>query len=373
MADTCRQRSLAAAAAKEPSRPMKTEPLVSIVINNYNYGHFLRDAIDSALQQTYTFLEVIVVDDGSTDDSLAIIEAYGERIIPIFKENGGQASALNAGFAHSRGAIVIFLDADDCLSPKLVERIVFEYRKHPDVVHITYRLAVIDENDQVTGSTIPPAYLRLPSGTWSANRFSAVMNCASWAPTSGNAFLARVLQMIMPMPEALFRIGADYYLVRMSALFGPIGSLSEVGGYYRTHTDNAYHRSSIDLEHLRSQITFFHRAHQQIRMDASAHGFDTPAAEIVDEIFFAQRTVSCKLAPEQHPLVQDTLSTICKRGAMAALRRPDLAVIPKLFHVAWFLAMLILTRRLAEPVSQLLAPNGKASFIPFLKPRQLFQ
>src|SRR5687768_5034795 len=92
-------------------------PLVSVVINNYNYGRYLGPAIDSALQQSYPCVEVIVVDDGSTDHSRAVIAGYGHRIIPIYKANGGQASALNAGYEESQGEIVIFLDADDLLGP----------------------------------------------------------------------------------------------------------------------------------------------------------------------------------------------------------------------------------------------------------------
>ena len=72
--------------------------LVSIIVNNYNYQRFLTEAIDSALKQTYCNTEVIVVDDGSTDGSLEIIASYGRRIIPLLKGNGGQNSALNAGF-----------------------------------------------------------------------------------------------------------------------------------------------------------------------------------------------------------------------------------------------------------------------------------
>ncbi len=73
----------------------------SIIVNNYNYGRFLQESIDSALSQTYSNVEVIVVDDGSADNSRVIIECYGDRIIPVLKKNGGQASAFNTGLAES--------------------------------------------------------------------------------------------------------------------------------------------------------------------------------------------------------------------------------------------------------------------------------
>ena len=74
-----------------------TCPLVSIIINNYNYGNFLPIAISSALKQTYSNVEVVVVDDGSTDNSREVVAGYGDHIVPILKENGGQASAFNSG------------------------------------------------------------------------------------------------------------------------------------------------------------------------------------------------------------------------------------------------------------------------------------
>src|SRR5258708_23497185 len=100
------------------------KPLVSILINNYNYGRFLTNAIDSALAQTYQRIEVVIVDDGSTDNSREIISSYGDRIIPVLKENGGQASAFNAGVEASRGEILSFLDADDSFFPEKISHVV---------------------------------------------------------------------------------------------------------------------------------------------------------------------------------------------------------------------------------------------------------
>jgi glycosyltransferase involved in cell wall biosynthesis len=111
---------------------MKFNFLVSIIINNYNYGHFVSEAIDSALNQTYSQIEVIVVDDGSTDNSRKIIASYEHRITSILKENGGQASALNAGFAATQGDIICFLDADDIF---LIEKLKKSWR-YSDVMKI---------------------------------------------------------------------------------------------------------------------------------------------------------------------------------------------------------------------------------------------
>src|SRR3954470_5308555 len=90
------------------------EPSGSIGITNYNYAAFVDAAINSALvqQDADVEVEVIVVDDGSTDDSLTVIERFADRITTIATPNNGQAAAFNRGFAASRGAVVIFLDAD---------------------------------------------------------------------------------------------------------------------------------------------------------------------------------------------------------------------------------------------------------------------
>jgi len=86
---------------------------VSVVIPNYNYGRFIAQAVDSALGQSYPVVEVVVVDDGSKDDSLAILSRYSENVRVITQPNQGVSAARNRGIAASKGSLVAFLDADD--------------------------------------------------------------------------------------------------------------------------------------------------------------------------------------------------------------------------------------------------------------------
>jgi len=125
---------------------MSNPPLVSIVITSYNYGRFLGAAIDGALNQTYPAVEVLVVDDGSTDDSREVIASYGNQILPVLKENGGEASAFNAGTATSKGSIVCFLDSDDVFVPEKVARVVEVFAQHPQIGSCFHTLQALNEN-----------------------------------------------------------------------------------------------------------------------------------------------------------------------------------------------------------------------------------
>jgi glycosyltransferase involved in cell wall biosynthesis len=100
------------------------EPFVSIFINNYNYARFLPRSIESALPQTWRRLEVLAVDDASTDGSQEIIARYAGRVVPVLQAaNGGQGAAINAGIRVSRGDVVMLLDADDWLYPEAASRV----------------------------------------------------------------------------------------------------------------------------------------------------------------------------------------------------------------------------------------------------------
>jgi hypothetical protein len=337
--------------------------LVTIIINNYNYGSFLTEAINSALNQTYRNVEVIVVDDGSTDTSRQLIGIYSNQVISVLKENGGQASAFNAGFAQSHGQIIIFLDADDILKPDIVQRVVEVFQNNPDIAGVQYRLEIVDELGQSTNTVIPPAYLPLANGDL-RRKVAELLNCSSWSPTSGNAFAASTLRRILPMPETLFRLSADYYLVRANALCGPLKSLDGTGGYYRRHGANNYYTSIIKLDQIRQQVSFTRAAYTLIKQCAellNIEGYPDEAINAPDEIFLAQRIISCKLEPGLHPIQEDTLSSLCQRGIKASFCRPNLSVPVKFVHILWFIGMVLAPRSLALLLAKQFFPETRYS------------
>lgn len=113
-------------------------PLVSIVIPVYNGEIFLRDAVDSALCQTYPHCEVLVVNDGSEDGTGAVLREYGDRIRVFSKPNGGVASALNTGIEHARGEYIAWLSHDDMFTPDKTEKQVQFLREQPDAYRVVF-------------------------------------------------------------------------------------------------------------------------------------------------------------------------------------------------------------------------------------------
>lgn len=100
-----------------------SEPLVSIIIPAYNSAAHLSSAIDSALAQTYPNIEVVVVDDGSTDDTAQVLQRFAGMILCVSQSNAGLSAARNAGILASHGDYLVFLDADDRLLPRMVEQL----------------------------------------------------------------------------------------------------------------------------------------------------------------------------------------------------------------------------------------------------------
>jgi glycosyltransferase involved in cell wall biosynthesis len=222
-----------------------TAPLVTIVIASYNYARFLAAAIDSALNQTHAHVEVIVVDDGSTDDSRQVINRYGTRISSLLKENEGADAGRNDGFAMSTGSIVCFLDSDDTLHPTAIEHAV-EAFADPTVAKVQWRLSVIDENGRTTGRSFPS--VDLCEGDLREVVITRGPQSYGSSPTSGNAYARWFLDQVFPIPEDMEqRSGtSDDVLSMLAPLFGQVKALG-LEGSYRIHGNNDYWGRSLEL------------------------------------------------------------------------------------------------------------------------------
>lgn len=129
------------------------KPLVSVIIPNYNYAKYVREAIDSALEQTYPNVEIIVVDDGSKDDSPEILKSYGKKIKTVFQENAGVSAARNNGVRMSQGEFVAFLDADDIWFPEKIEKQIELFGKDKDLGLVHVGVENIDSEGNALDST----------------------------------------------------------------------------------------------------------------------------------------------------------------------------------------------------------------------------
>ncbi|RCJ25541.1 hypothetical protein A6770_27675 [Nostoc minutum NIES-26] len=193
---------------------LESNPLVSIVIGNYNYERFLNEAIDSALNQTYQNIEIIVVDDGSKDKSRGIIASYGDRLIPILKENGGQPSNYNAGFAASRGDLICFLDSDDIFLPNKVADIVRIFESNEEVGWCFHSLQLVDAKCNPLELKIGTDYI---SGVCDfRNRIKAGKIPPYLPPSSALCFRRSLLEKILPMPTTKLTPGSDHYVKFMA-------------------------------------------------------------------------------------------------------------------------------------------------------------
>jgi glycosyltransferase involved in cell wall biosynthesis len=321
-------------------------PLVSIVITNFNYAAFVGAAIESALSQTHPAVEIIVVDDGSTDASRSVIASFGDRIAAVFKENGGQTSCINAGYETARGEIVLFLDSDDMLQRHAVAEIVAAMR--PGVAAVQFCLATIDGDGAALGGILPP----LPAD-WTPERILATVLSAGfypYPPTSGNAYGRWFLEKLMPLPAGHGAEGVvvDGALNAVAPLHGDVVVLKEPLGLYRIHGKNRGALDTLAPERFSFYVAL-DRARGAFLMDeARKLGVALPK-DVLDRAFYylQYRLASLKLRPDLHPLAEDSIPRLAFLLARAAMIAPDRALL-RAFVAIWGAAVALAPGPLAR-------------------------
>ena len=242
-------------------------PPISVIIQCYNQGRFIGDAIRSVARQTYSEFECVIVDDCSTDDSASLIcaaldDIQDSRFRFIRRErNGGQMATMFTGFDAGDAPFVAFMDGDDVWLPSFLEtHISAHLNSEVNAAFSSCNLATIDAKNTLLSG----ANLALTSGSPGRNHgrkfelnIPSIRQIAEerphpktvifvkyhyypwlWSPTSGLVFRRAVLDAIRPENLGDFRVSADVYLARFAQVIGGSIIMHEAHGYYRLHGAN---------------------------------------------------------------------------------------------------------------------------------------
>jgi glycosyltransferase involved in cell wall biosynthesis len=202
---------------------MNETPLVSIVIPAYNLGHYVGATIDSVLAQDYPRVELIVIDDGSKDDTREVLARYTGRMRWESQPNAGQVAAMNRGWGMASGEILSWIGADDLLLPDAVSTSVRELAAHPEIVMTYCDYNQIDPRGRVIRRLRRPDF----------NYRDMVVNVI--CPPGPGAFFRRSAWQATGPWDASFRIMLDYdYWLRLG-LQGPFKRIPRVLAHYRMH------------------------------------------------------------------------------------------------------------------------------------------
>jgi glycosyltransferase involved in cell wall biosynthesis len=223
---------------------------VSIVIPAYNHGRYVAEAIDSVLAQDYPFIELIVVDDGSTDNTREVLATYAGRAHVTSQANAGQAATINLGWAKAGGDVVSYLSADDRLEPRAVSRAVGALNAHPDAVMAYGDYNLIDPESAFVRCVTAPAF-----------DYSEMVRDLVCAPGPG-VFLRRCAVDRLDGWNTEWRQAPDFdYWLRL-ALLGPFVKVPQVLAGLRVHPGSASYATTTPAradEPVRIMETYFTR------------------------------------------------------------------------------------------------------------------
>src|SRR5580698_8051050 len=229
-----------------------TDPLISVLIDTYNHERYIEQAIVSVLKQDFPAgdVEVLVVDDGSSDSTASIVQKFGPRVRHLRKENGGQASAFNAGIPQLRGRIVAFLDGDDWWAKGKLTAIAEAFDANPEIAAVGHGFYEVCDSNPPREMIVPAAACRFDLSSLDAARFAG--RGLTLLGTSRLSVRREVLNRIGPVPLEVVFFDAPVFSFAL-ALGGAI-ILDEPLCYYRQHSQNLYAPTTLDEATLHRRI-----------------------------------------------------------------------------------------------------------------------
>jgi glycosyltransferase involved in cell wall biosynthesis len=226
-------------------------PFTTVLVDTYNHQFFIEDAINSVLNQNFpaSETEILVVDDGSTDNTPEIVRKFAPRVRLLRKANGGQASAFNAGIPEARGEIVAFLDGDDWWAPGKLAAVSEAFAADADIGLIGHGVTEVHpDGRQRTEVPREVSRFRITS-TEEAKTFCMQRG---FLGTSRMAYRREILCRIGCVPEEL-KFEADEYLFTLAALLTDVMILKDSFTFYRLHDRNLFQLTSGDTQAIRKK------------------------------------------------------------------------------------------------------------------------
>jgi glycosyltransferase involved in cell wall biosynthesis len=329
-------------------------PLVSVIVTCFNYGRYVGRAIESALAQTYRNVEIIVVNDGSHDDSLSVISRYAERVRLIDQVNQGSIAAYNAGFAASRGELIVLLDADDWLEPEVLERVVAVWS--PEVAKVQWDLKIVDAQDRDLGRK----FCNFDASYDAARVREAFARTGTyrWPVSVGNAYARWFAERVFPLST---KHGPDGALNTVAPLYGDVITIPEALAAYRVHGQNMWSNTGADAARLPERISTRLAELDLLERHAAERGVELPAESPIEhEIAF----VNYRMLAQKLSLPYTDSSADSPRGLLGSafrlLRRERYPLATSVAHAVWFGALYLSPPLAARELMRLRFGRGAA-------------
>ena len=245
--------------------------LTTVLITTYNYGHFIKYAIESVLEQDFPKeqIEIIIIDDGSTDKTKDIVQQYKNKLKYIYQENQGQGAAINNGLLNSKGKYIFLLDADDIFYPDKIKETINTFKKNETIGMVRHLLDTMDKKGKITPRT---NNLNFP---YQDDNIEWILTNSIYKTigTSGLAYRRTHLKNLLPIPSDL-KICPDEYLSNHIIFYSKIVTLNKHLGAHRLHGKNYFNSNIFSKKKIISFINIRRKLDYYLQMRLKHLGLD---------------------------------------------------------------------------------------------------
>lgn len=334
---------------------------ISIIITVFNKERSVAESIESALSQTHAQTEVLVVDDGSSDQSASICRAYEPRITFLQKPNGGQVSAVNHAYPHTGGDLVILLDADDCLEAGALDEIAANWKPRNPLFF--YRLAFVDTGGSDMERIVPRKFL---SNASAYRRFVERHGYFPGPPQTGYAYARWFLNLYLPLDERHWVGGMDGLFAIASVFHGDVAWTTAVLGQYRYDPDSVSHRSHKHFDDTVRRFRSYQANYDRVlttKAPPERWDWTIPRAYFLNKPRYWQNRIALRRArPDAYPY-RDSLPGVAFYACWSCLMGPWLPMRARAGFFISIAGLLCMPRANVAPLFPVLRYRGVLTFL----------